>query len=212
MVRQLIAKGRIERVTLGFRMRSLKGTGETRGVLVNAVDRDSPPEKAGLRAGDRILTLNGQPVDVLQPVDLPALQKRIAELPVDSTVVMDVERDGKQHRIEIKARTQPGERGAEGAYPPFGISLSQLTPAMGRRRSLDASQGLLVTGVRPGGPAAVARPVIAAGDLIVRVDGQTGRHRRRPGCHYPRRRWQGARRLPRAKWRAAPEPADAAVR
>lgn len=172
VVRQLIAKGRIERVTLGFRMRSLKGTGETRGVLVNAVDRDSPPEKAGLRAGDRILTLNGQPVDVLQPVDLPALQKRIAELPVDSTVMLDVARDGKQHRIELKARTQPGERGAEGAYPPFGISVSQLTPAMGRRRSLDASQGLLVTGVRPGGPAAVARPVLAAGDLIVRVDGK----------------------------------------
>src|SRR6478735_8746189 len=146
VVRQLIAKGRIDRVTLGFRMRSLKGTGETHGVLVNSVDRDSAPEKAGLRAGDRIITLNGQPIDVTQSVDLPALQKRIAELPVDSTVVMDVARDGKQHRIELKARTQPGERGDEGAYPPFGISLSELTPAMGRRRSLDASQGLLVTG------------------------------------------------------------------
>jgi len=172
VVRQLIAKGRIDRVTLGFRMRSLKGTGETHGVLVNSVDRDSAPEKAGLRAGDRIITLNGQPIDVTQSVDLPALQKRIAELPVDSTVVMDVARDGKQHRIELKARTQPGERGQEGAYPPFGISLSELTPAMGRRRSLDASQGLLVTGVRPGGPAAVARPVITAGDLILRVEGK----------------------------------------
>ena len=212
VVRQLIAKGRIERVTLGFRMRSLKGTGETRGVLVNAVDRDSPPEKAGLRAGDRILTLNGQPVDVLQPVDLPALQKRIAELPVDSTVVMDVARDGKQHRIELKARTQPGERGAEGAYPPFGISVSQLTPAMGRRRSLDASQGLLVTGVRPGGPAAVARPVLAAGDLIVRVDGKPVATAADLDAITPRGRWQGARPEPRAQRRTAPEPADTAVR
>ncbi len=172
VVRQLIAKGHIDRVTLGFRMRSLKGTGETHGVLVNAVDRDSAPEKAGLRAGDRIITLNGEAIDAPQPIDLPALQKHIAELPVDSTVTLEVERDGKTKRIALKARAQPSERGNEDAYSPLGVSLSELTPAMGRRRSLDSSQGLLVTGVRPGGPAAVARPVINAGDLLLRVGGK----------------------------------------
>jgi S1-C subfamily serine protease len=172
VVRQLIAQGHIDRVTLGFRMRSLKGTGETHGVLVNAVDRDSAPEKAGLRAGDRILSLNGAAIDAPQPIDLPALQKRIAELPADSSVTLDVERDGKTHRISLKAVSQPSERGDENAYPPLGMSLSELTPAMGRRRSLDSSQGLLVTGVRPGGPAAVARPVVSAGDLILRAGGK----------------------------------------
>src|SRR6478735_7024047 len=63
IVRQLIAKGRIDRVSLGFRLRSLKGTPFTEGVLVNAVERGSPPEKAGLQAGDRILSINGKDVD-----------------------------------------------------------------------------------------------------------------------------------------------------
>jgi len=103
---------------------------------------------------------------------LPGLQKRIAERPADSTVTLDVERDGKTHRIALKAVSQPSERGDEDAYPPLGMSLSELTPAMGRRRSLDSSRGLLVTGVRPGGPAAVARPVISAGDLLLRVGGK----------------------------------------
>ncbi|KFN44674.1 PDZ domain-containing protein [Arenimonas oryziterrae] len=172
VVRALIDKGSVSRVSLGFRLRSLKGTGFSHGVLVNAVERDSPPEKAGLRAGDRILKLNGEAIDAPQPIDLPALQKHIAELPVNSAVRIEVERDGKRRDIELKATAQTRERGDENAVPPLGISASELTAAMGRRRNLDDAAGLLVTGVRPGGPAAVARPELAAGDVIRRIDGK----------------------------------------
>ena len=47
-----------------------------------------------------------------------------------------------------------------------------LTEAMGRRRNLDTESGVLVTGVRPGGPAAVARPEINPGTVITAVDGK----------------------------------------
>jgi len=172
IVRQLIAKGRVERVSLGFRLRSLKGTAFTEGVLVNAVERGSPPEKAGLLAGDRILSINGKAIDAPQPIDVPHVQQMIAELPVDSTVHMRVERGGKQRDIELKALPQPPERGQEEALAAFGISGSQLTASMGKRRNLDSSAGVLVTGVRPGGPAAVARPEIEAGAVINAVDGK----------------------------------------
>jgi serine protease Do len=43
---------------------------------------------------------------------------------------------------------------------------------MGKRRNLDAVAGVLVTGVRPGGPAASARPEIEAGAVITAVDGK----------------------------------------
>lgn len=172
VVRALIAKGRIERVSLGFRLRSLKGTRFTEGVLVNAVERDSAPEKAGLQAGDRILRLNNEPISAQQPIDVPALQKRIAELPINSTVSLRVERDGKQRDLQLIAQTQPRERGLETAFPPFGISVLELTPAMGRRRNLDAISGLLVTGIRPGGPAAIARPQITVGDVIGKINGK----------------------------------------
>jgi serine protease Do len=172
IVRALIAKGRVDRVWLGFRLRSLKGTAFTEGVLVNAVERDSPPEKAGLRAGDRIVSINGKQVTALQPIDVPQLQQFIAELPIDSNVVLQVERDGKARDISLKALAQTRERGKELALSPFGISASELTPAMSRRRNLDADSGVLVTGVRPGGPAAVARPDIDAGAVISAVDGK----------------------------------------
>jgi serine protease Do len=172
IVRQLIAKGRVERVSLGFRLRSLKGTSFTQGVLVNSVERGSDPEKAGLQAGDRILSINGREIDAQQPVDVPHVQQLIAELPVDSSVHLRVERDGKQRDIALQAQPQPPERGREEALAPFGISGSQLTAAMGKRRNLDSRAGVLVTGVRPGGPAAVARPEIEAGSVIVSVDGR----------------------------------------
>src|SRR4249919_1746416 len=172
IVRQLIAKGRVDRVSLGFRLRSLKGTGFTQGVLVNSVERGSPPETAGLQAGDRILSLNGKDIDAPQPIDVPRVQQMIAELPVDSMVRLRVERDGKQRDIDVKALPQPPEHGQEQASTAFGISGSQLTDTMGKRRNLDARAGVLVTGVRPGGPAAVARPEIEAGAVITAVDGK----------------------------------------
>ena len=172
VVRALIEKGRIERAQFGFRLRSLKGTGHREGVLVNAVERGSAAEKAGLRAGDRILSLDGAAVSARQPVDVPALQRRIAELPIGKSTQLEIDRDGRRVGIALEAQPQPEDRGDERAFAPFGLSVSELTPAMGRRRNFEGAQGLLVTGIRPGGPAAIARPSLAPGDLILRVAGK----------------------------------------
>ena len=172
IVRSLIEKGRVDRVSLGFRLRSLKGTAFTEGVLVNAVERGSPPEKVGLQAGDRVLSLNGKAITALQPIDVPQLQQTIAELPIDSIITLRVERDGKQRDLRLKALAQTRERGKELALAAYGFSGSELTPEMGRRRNLDARSGVLVTGVRPGGPAAVARPEIEVGAVISAVNGK----------------------------------------
>lgn len=173
VVRALIANGHIGRAQLGFRLRSLKGTGQREGVLVNAVERGSSAEKAGLRAGDRIISLQGNAVSALQPVDVPALQRRIAEMPIGQPVKLDIDRDGQRSTVSIVAQAQPEDTTEERAFAPFGLSLSEMTAAMSRRRYLEDAQGLLVTGIRPGGPAAIARPALAQGDLIRRVNGKS---------------------------------------
>lgn len=173
VVRALVAKGRIERTHLGFRLRSLKGTGFKEGVLVNAVERGSAAEKAGLLAGDRILTLQGEKVRALQPVDVPALQRRLAELPVGAAVALGIDRAGKRSDISLTAQRLPDDTVEERAFTPFGLSLAEMTPALSRRRNLDETSGLIVTGIRPGGPAAIARPALAQGDVIRRINGQS---------------------------------------
>ncbi len=172
VVQRLIANGEIKRVSLGFRLRSLKGTRYTSGVLINAVERRSQADKAGLLAGDRIVSLNGDNVTALQPVDVPALQRRIAELPIGSQIVLKIERSGKVIDVKLKADAQPKSRGDDLASSPFGMSVTELTQPMGRRRHLDDDAGLLITGVRPGGPAAIARPKLQAGDIIRKIEHQ----------------------------------------
>lgn len=172
VVQRLIANGEIKRVALGFRLRSLKGTRYTDGVLINAVERRSQADKAGLLAGDRIVSMNGDAVTALQPVDVPALQRRIAELPIGSEVVLKIERNDKTLNVKLKADAQPKARGDDLASSAFGISVTELTQPMGRRRHLDDNSGLLITGIRPGGAAAIARPKLVNGDIIRKIDNQ----------------------------------------
>ncbi len=171
VVRELIRSGKVTRVSFGFRLRSLKGTGFDDGVLVSAIERGSAPEQAGLRAGDRILAINGEAVHAALPVDVPALQKKIAELPVGSNVVLQVDRNGKALEIKLLAKTPPLDRGKERGLIAFGISGLKVSADIVHRRNLVAATGVLVTGVRPGGPAATARPEISPGDVITQVSG-----------------------------------------
>lgn len=168
----LIAHGYVQRAYLGFRLRSLKGTNFSSGVLLNAVDRDSPAEHAGLRAGDLLLTLNGHAVDARQPIDVPGLQRDFAELPIGSALTLGIERDGKHSEVKIATVAYPRDGSDETGYAPFGVSLRQLTAAMARRRVLEFKDGLLLTSLRPGGPAATARPALQAGDVLRTIAGK----------------------------------------
>ena len=168
----LIAHGEVRRSTLGLRLRSLRGTGDIRGVLVNAVERDGPAAKAGLRPGDRLLSVDGRALDALSAVDVPVIQRRFAELPADAAVQLGVSRDGSQRDVRIVPERVGPERGAAAAFAPFGMALRELTPSMAERRRLDERSGLLVESVRAGGPAATARPPLSQGALLLRADGK----------------------------------------
>lgn len=172
VVGQLIAKGNVPRSDLGLRLRSLRGSGESRGVLVNAVDRGGAAEKAGLKPSDRLLALGGVPLNAPQAVDVPAIQRRFAELiptdPVDMLIV-----DGANERtVRITPIAMPTQRGEQAAFAPFGVSLQELTTAMTERRRLDVDHGLLVTTFRAGGPASTARPPIGAGAVLISANGK----------------------------------------
>jgi serine protease Do len=172
VVDALIQNHKVPRAYLGFRLRSLKGTNFTNGVLLNAIDRDSPAEHAGLRAGDLLLTMDGRAVNAPQPIDVPGLQRDIAQLPIGGTIALGIERDGKRSQIKLATVPYPRESSAESAYEPFGISMRELTPPMARKRGLDFNDGLLLTGLRPGGPAANARPALQSGDVLRTVAGK----------------------------------------
>ena len=172
VMRSLIDSGTVLRTDFGFRVRSLKGSGSRRGVLVTAVDVDSPADRAGLRPGDRLLSIDDEPLQASRPVDVPAVQRRLAEWPSAQPASFEVLRGGEQLRLSFAGEALPATLPEEFELLRLGITARELTPAMARRRGLPTEPGWLVTGVRPGAAAAQAKPALQAGDVVRQIDGQ----------------------------------------
>ncbi|HKU94214.1 MAG TPA: trypsin-like peptidase domain-containing protein [Vineibacter sp.] len=95
---QLVATGKVRYARLGVAVTDLVGDGSGReGVNVTRIEPGSGADKAGLRNGDVIVAVDGRPIRSASD-----LRSKIALAPVDSTVKVDVVRDGKPMTFDIR--------------------------------------------------------------------------------------------------------------
>lgn len=178
IIDQLKANGAVERGWLGVEYQPVTeavaaslGLEGTQGALVASVVEGGPAEKAGVKMGDVILSLDGEPLD--DPKDLPRM---VAASKAGSELALTVLRNGKQKKLNVEIGRSEAE--AELAAVPaaakeparLGVQLSALTPEVRQRFGLEAASGVLVTDVLRGSPAAKAG--IRPGQIITMV-GQT---------------------------------------
>ncbi len=172
VAKELIAKGKVERSWIGADVQPLfKHVGNEKGVLVSGVLEDSPASAAGLQAGDRLLRLNGEPTDVRFDEQMPEFMRLSTSLPIGKAVPIVFQRDGKV----IKAKLTAIERG-EVAPPqqelkPWGLTVRDISALASREMKRENREGVLVTSVRPGGPAGESKPSLERKDIIVEVNG-----------------------------------------
>ena len=191
---QIRTNGRVERAALGVLVRDATiddaayvGLSDNRGVLVQDFgSEDSPARRAGLQAGDVIISVAGRPVDYVAQ-----LQEAIAFRKPGETVEVEVARKGGQ-RATFKIPLQRAQQ-AVAAVPPedtspaapsepaaattssLGITVVTLDSAT--KSTLDVPQdvrGVIVMDVDDSSPAAgrLATPQTGGPDLILSVEGQ----------------------------------------
>ena len=185
VVAELREQGHVNRGWLGVHIQSLDneiaaalGRDSTDGVLVAKVVPGGPAEQAGLRAGDVILDYAGE--SLAQVRDLPRL---VASTKAGSPTGMTVWRDGKAETLTVSIGEQPLELAASSDIQAdiqaqsttvparLGMALGELDDQNRRELGLNSDvEGVLVTDIQPGGPAASRG--VRRGDVIVMVNMQ----------------------------------------
>jgi serine protease Do len=193
----------VRRGTLGLSVLPVVKIGRQDGALVASVLPGSPAERAGVLPGDVILRLGGEEVTVRFLEQVPLLYQRVARLPVGSPVDLVVERGGQRKTLSAKVELLGPYHGDEGEVHELGATLQEVTPLLASARQLPGHDGLLVTGVHPGGAADAAKPRLQDGDLLLKLGGEPVSTL--AGVRARFAAWPGDRPLPASLWRAGEE-------
>jgi C-terminal processing protease CtpA/Prc len=99
-----------DRAVLGVLIPDDHDDGETRGVRLLAVTPGSGADKAGLKAGDLLTALDGQPLaGDAQASPQKRLREQIRKLKAGDEVKVEYERDGRSHRATLKTQAPEPE-------------------------------------------------------------------------------------------------------
>jgi serine protease Do len=180
VVSQLQDKGAVTRGWIGVQIQPINadiadslGLKSTEGALVAEPQDGSPADKAGVKSGDVITAVNGEPVK-----DARTLARRISAMAPGAKVKLDIVRKGKSDTVTLTLGELPKERqaragrgddrqdrgSAEGAkIPKLGLTLAPANRVGGA-----GDEGVVVTGVDPDGAAADR---FRTGDVILDVGG-----------------------------------------
>ena len=173
VAKEIMTKGRVRRSWLGIDAQPLfKRSQDQHGVLISGVLENSPADKAGFKPGDLLLSVGGAATDVRFEEQMADLMWRLASLTIGKEVTAVVKRDGK----EVSLRVVPIER--EEAFPKeqeiraWGLTVRDFSKLLAEEMKRPSLDGVLVTSVRPGGPAGSAKPALQPSDVIVEVNHQ----------------------------------------
>ncbi len=172
---QIVSKGKVEHAKLGVTVQEIDQSfadsfklATPEGALVANVERGGPGDKAGLRPGDVVRSMNGQ--KIVSSIDLPAM---VGLAEPGSKINLEVWRNGKLVPLTAtlgnasdKVAAVAAERGDPGAAKlKLGLSLRPLDQMEKRQSGIPG--GLLIEDA--GGAAANAG--IQPGDVLLSVNG-----------------------------------------
>jgi serine protease Do len=170
---QLIEHGRVVRGRIGVIIQDMDaqlarsfGLDRPRGALVSGVEEDGPAAEAGLKSGDVILRLNGEPIDRFN--DLGAA---IASMQPGSEAALSIWRDREEQEVEVRVEEAEDQAAQVDVEAPDGSAEEQLGLVVraltAEEKRFTGSEGNIVIEQVSGAAAAAG---LQPGDIIIGVN------------------------------------------
>jgi len=175
MVGQIRDHGKVQWSWTGLQLQPLKDFNRniyfdaTTGVVVGGTDPGSPARRAGVRAQDRIVKVNGQPTNARTEEDLPAIHRRLGLLPKGTPATFDLVRDGRPVRVTIVPREKGRVEGEELDVPRWDLTVKAINQFDNPDLYFYRKTGVFVYGTKMGGNASEAG--LQTRDILLRIDG-----------------------------------------
>jgi len=172
VVAQLKDHGAVTRGWIGVQIQPVTadiadslGLKNASGALVADPQSGSPAQKAGIKAGDVIVSVNGEAV-----TDARNLARRISSMAPGTSIKLGVIRGGKEDTLTLTLGELPKERQARAETEPRanpGVEVPKLGLSLAPARN--GGEGVVVTQVDPNG---TASDRFQTGDVILDVNGK----------------------------------------
>lgn len=187
VISQLKKHGEVKRGWIGIKIQpntpeiaDSLGISANQGVVVSGVTEQGPAQKAGLQAGDIVLSFNRQPID-----NTKNLSRLIAETKIGTPAPIEIWRSGQKQTLTVPIELMPEETplsaaketASDAAETPdngeslniIGFTVKEISPELAERYKLAPStSGVVVTDILPNSDA--SRKGIKIGDIIVKID------------------------------------------
>jgi serine protease Do len=170
---QLMKYGKVNRSRIGVSVQDIGqqlaltfGLSTPHGALIGSVEPQGPGERAGLKPGDIIISVNGKNIE--HSYDLPSI---ISQLPPGSEAHLGVWHDRKAAQVTVKTvlledtPPQAARNGGQDSGGALGLAVRPLDP--NEQKELHTRGRLVVEDVS--GPALAAG--LQAGDVVLGVNG-----------------------------------------
>jgi len=162
---QMVEYGQVRRGELGIMGTELSSelakamkVDAQRGAFVSQVMPNSSAAKAGVKAGDVIVSLNNKPIN-----SFAALRAQVGSMPVGSKLTLGLLRDGKPTSVELELQ-QSSQNQVDSSSIFNGIEGAEMSNQTGN------TPGVVVNSVKAGSPA--ARIGLKKGDIILGANQQ----------------------------------------
>lgn len=181
VVTQMRQYGRLRAGFVGVRLQQIMpdiqlafGLPSRAGGIVTGVVKDTPADKAGIQAGDVILSLNGR-----EPRDVRALLRELGATTPGSKITLQVWHEGKSRPVELTVASWPDNlynpAGSQIAMhhemrplaPDLGLKLAMADAHVARSALSKQTPAVVIASVAAGSPAADLQ--LSSGNLILKV-------------------------------------------